>query len=61
MLCDVRPKPGEFGDEFRRIESIAETDGRLRVLDLKLETVRQAVRAATDAKALYKSDAASDY
>lgn len=50
-----------FGDEFRRIESVAETEGTLRVLDLKIEKVRQAVRAATDAKALYRSDIASEY
>lgn len=50
-----------FGDEFRRIESVAETDGTVRVLDLKLEAVRDVVRTATDAKALYRSDVAADY
>ncbi|MDQ3690286.1 MAG: DEAD/DEAH box helicase family protein [Chloroflexota bacterium] len=67
-LADALPKlrglvdfAERFSDEFRRIESIAETDGMLRVLDLTLETVRQAVSDATDAKALYKSDVASDY
>lgn len=51
----------EFGRHFRRIESIAETDGKLRVLDLTRDRVREAVRTANDAKALYESDLAYDY
>ena len=50
-----------FGDEFRRIESVAETGGKLRVLDFKLESVRRAVSEAKDAKELYRSEVASDY
>lgn len=50
-----------FGNEFRRIESVAETDGTLRVLDLKRDEVRQAVGEAKDAKALYRSKFATNY
>lgn len=50
------------GDAFLRIVSVAETDGTYRALDLKQSHVRAAVRAATDAKALYLEDtAARDY
>jgi hypothetical protein len=67
-LADALPKlrglvdfAEQFENEFRRIESIAETDGTLRVLDLTRSGVRQAVRDATDAKALYQSGVAADY
>lgn len=50
-----------YGHEFRRIESIAETNGGYRVLDLKRDQVREAIRTKHDAKALYESDIASDY
>lgn len=51
------------GDEFLRIESVAEADDKLRVLDLKDAAVRDAVRAFEGGKvtALYESDAARDY
>jgi hypothetical protein len=50
------------GDAFHRIESIARMDdGILRVLDLTQESVREAVRDAENAKALYLGDAAGDY
>ena len=51
----------QYRDEFRRIESVAETNGVYRVLDLKRDQVRQAIRTQHDAKALYESDLASDY
>jgi type III restriction enzyme len=52
----------EFGDEFHRIESVAQMkDKRLRVLDIKSAAVRNAIEQATDAEALYLSDAAADY
>ncbi len=61
-LADALPKlrgladfAERFGTEFRRIESVAETGGELRVLDLTKHHVRQAVRDATDAKALFES------
>lgn len=67
-LADALPKlrgladfTEQYGREFRRIESIAETDGRLRVLDLTKDRVREAIRNARDAKALYESDLAYDY
>jgi type III restriction enzyme len=46
---------------YRRIESVAEVKGKLRILDLTREEVRKAVAGATDAKALYGGAFASDY
>lgn len=46
---------------YRRIESIAEIDKKLRVLDLTRADVRSAVSVATNATMLYRSDIASDY
>ncbi|MFA9480121.1 type III restriction endonuclease subunit R, partial [Phycisphaerales bacterium AB-hyl4] len=46
---------------YRRIEAVAETGGKLRVLDLTSADVRQAVVGATNAEALYKSAVAGDY
>lgn len=50
-----------YGSSFRRIESVAETSGVMRVLDLTRHQVREAIRAAQDAKALYESDVAQNY
>lgn len=50
-----------YGDAFRRIESVAETNGVMRVLDLTREHVREAVWAAQEAKALYGSNVANNY
>ncbi len=67
-LADALPKlrgladfAERFAVDFRRIESVAETGGKLRVLDLTKSTVRQAIRDAQSAKALYESDLAIDY
>lgn len=67
-LSDAMPKlrgladfVEKYGDEFRRIESVAETNGVYRVLDLKRDQVRAAIRQVEDAKSLYESDLASDY
>lgn len=67
-LADALPKlrglaafAERFTDQFRRIESVAETDGTLRVLDLTKRRVREAIRNAPSAKALYTSELASDY
>lgn len=67
-LADALPKlrgladfAETYGSEFRRIESVAETGGVLKVLDLTKHHVRQAVRDATDAKALYESALAGRY
>jgi hypothetical protein len=52
----------DFGAVFHRVEAVAKmTDGTLRVLDIKEDKVRQAIRAASDAGALYLSNAATDY
>jgi hypothetical protein len=51
-----------YGDEFHRIEAVAQMkDKSLRVLDLKDQTVREAIQQAADAEDLYISDAATDY
>ena len=46
---------------FRRMESVAEVHGRLRVLDLKKAEVRDAIAQAEDAASLFKGPLASDY
>ncbi len=46
---------------YRRIEAVAETSGKLRVLDLTRADVRQAVMEAKSAEALYVSALAGDY
>lgn len=46
---------------YRRIEAVAETGGKLRVLDLTRADVRQAVMEAKSAEALYLSALAGDY
>lgn len=67
-LSDALPKlrglaefAERFADYFRRVESVAETGGVLRVLDITKPRVRQAIRDAQSAKALYESEVASDY
>lgn len=49
------------GKCFRRIESVALSLGKLRVLDLTKEEVRAAIANATDAASLYSGDLALDY
>lgn len=67
-LSDALPKlrglanfADRFTSDFRRIESVAETGGELRVLDITKASVRQAIRDATSARALYESDFANQY
>jgi superfamily II DNA or RNA helicase len=48
-------------DSYRRIESVADVNGKLRVLDLTREDVRAAVASATDAKSLFAGRLAGDY
>lgn len=67
-LADAMPKlrgladfAETYGHEFRRIESVAETGGRMRVLDLTKQTVRTAIRGANSARPLYESDLSTDY
>lgn len=46
---------------YRRIEAVAEVDGKYRVLDLTSESVRLAITGASSAKTLYASEVAKDY
>jgi len=46
---------------YRRIQSIAEASGKLRVLDLTDPKVREAILASNSAKILYESILAEDY
>lgn len=46
---------------YRRIESVAEANGVLRVLDLQRPDVRDAIRNATDAGSLFRGSLAADY
>ncbi|MDQ3079152.1 MAG: type III restriction endonuclease subunit R, partial [Pseudomonadota bacterium] len=49
------------GSLFRRLEVVAEIDGRFRVIDLQKPTVRDAIASATSAKAVYMDTLGSDY
>lgn len=67
-LSDALPKlkglaqfAEDYGSEFRRLESVAEAGGKLRVLDIGRPAVREAIAQATDAKSLYTSALADDY
>jgi type III restriction enzyme len=47
-----------YGDAFHRIEALAEVDGRMKVLDMKTEAVRDALMVAKQSPAdLYRSSA----
>jgi len=46
---------------YRRIESVAEANGVLRVLNLQRQEVRDAIGSASDAISLFRSTLASDY
>lgn len=68
FLADALPKLrglalyGEtHAKAFRRIESVAEVRGKLRVLDLTREEVRKAIVGAKDAASLFVGLSASDY
>lgn len=52
-----------YGDQFARIDAIAEVDGEIRVLDMTQERVRKSVVSATGANAepLYVADVSVDY
>jgi type III restriction enzyme len=52
----------DFGNAFHRIEAVAEVDGRMKVIDMQLPTVREAVLAGKHTPIdLYRSDIASTY
>lgn len=67
-LADALPKlqgmasyAVEHSKDYRRIEGVAEAEGKLRYLDLMRADVRQGVWEATNAEALYKGPLARDY
>lgn len=47
--------------QYRRIEAVAEVEGHHRMLDLKSSEVRDAIRTAASAKAMYSGPLARDY
>lgn len=51
----------EHSKHFRRIESIAEVNGKLRVIDLTEAKIRKQVLESDNAKALFEGSIASDY
>jgi type III restriction enzyme len=51
----------ENSNHFRRIESIAEVSGKLRVIDLSEAKTRKQVLESDNAKSLFDGDLASDY
>lgn len=67
-LSDALPKlrglaayAQEHGLAYRRVESVAEVGGTLRVLDLTDAAVRKAIAEANDAKGLFLGPLANDY
>lgn len=53
---------GKYGDEFHRIEALSEVDGRMRVLDMKRNRVRETILASDQSAAeIYRSSSAVDY
>ena len=55
------PTQKHHSDAFRRIESVAEVKGKLRVLNLKRQDVQNAVACAEHAETLFSSGLADDY
>lgn len=67
-LADALPKlkglatyAGENHRRYRRMEAVAESGGKLRVLDLTLPTTRQAIFDSSSARVLFDSSCANDY
>lgn len=67
-LSDALPKlrgladfAEQFRADFRRIESVAETGGVMKVLDITKANVRNAIREAHSARRLYESEIAESY
>lgn len=67
-LADALPKlqglaryAESHAQSYRRIEAVADVDGRLRALDLTRAEVREAVLAATQARGLYEEATARNY
>jgi hypothetical protein len=51
----------EHASDYRRIESVAEAGGKLRFLDLTNAKVREAIKTASNAEALFEGLVARDY
>ncbi|MGW5599389.1 DEAD/DEAH box helicase [Streptomyces rochei] len=51
----------DYGSHFQRIEAVARIGDQLRVLDLTVGSVREAIGQAQDAKSLYEGPHASNY
>ena len=68
-LADALPKlrglaefAAKHGESFHRIESVARIQGgTLRVLDLTIPSIREAITEAEDTQALFLGDRANDY
>ncbi|MBS0407734.1 MAG: DEAD/DEAH box helicase family protein [Proteobacteria bacterium] len=67
-LADALPKlqglalyAASHASRYRRIESVAKLDGKLRVLDLTRADVQRAIASATSTKGLYEGVLADDY
>jgi len=67
-LADALPKlrglalyAETHANAYRRIASVAEAYGRLRVLDLKKDDVRHAIAQAADAESVFRGPLATDY
>ena len=53
---------GAYGEEFHRIEALAEVDGLMKVLDMKEPATREDILAATQNPIeIYRSNIAVDY
>ena len=53
---------GTYGDEFHRIEALAEIDGRMKVIDMKIPVVRDAVlHGEESAIEIYQSNLSIEY
>jgi type III restriction enzyme len=51
-----------YGEAFHRIEALTEVDGRMRVIDMQIDTVRESVLVAKQSAVdLYRSTIAVDY
>lgn len=60
-ICGLTNYIETHPEVFRRVEVVAEINGKMRVLDLTRENVRQAVKYAKSAEELYRSTIAGDY
>lgn len=53
---------GEYGDAFHRIEALAEIDGRMKAIDMKIAAVREAVLHGKDSPVdIYRSNIGVEY